>query len=230
LSSILTEAGIDHINILKVDVEGFEERVLNGNDWDRFRPDVVMVEATYPESSVRRPTKILSFMEQRGYRHVHFDGLNDFYLEREFPAPEGLTLPPNVFDRFVPHQIADLRNEVESLRTNFTAAEEYALSLQTQVDEALRTAAALAVENRRIIEHQAAQLTSENRRLREATEQMRAEQLVLNQLHAMAEELATANARLASVYSSRCWRLIAPLRWCDAIQRRIITWVRKRLG
>ena len=52
---------------------------------------------------------IPGFMEQRGYRHVHFDGLNDFYLEKEFPAPEGLTLPPNVFDRFVPHQIADLR-------------------------------------------------------------------------------------------------------------------------
>ena len=130
LSNILSEAGANHINILKVDVEGFEEKVLNGNDWDRFRPDVVVVEATYPESPIRRPTEIPNFMEQRGYRHVHFDGLNDFYLEKEFPSPEGLTLPPNVFDRFVPHQIADLRKEVESLRTNFSAAEKYALSLQ----------------------------------------------------------------------------------------------------
>ena len=30
--------------------------------------------------------------------------MNDFYLEHEF-APEGLTLPPNVFDRFVPREI-----------------------------------------------------------------------------------------------------------------------------
>ena len=55
LSNILTEAGENRINVLKVDVEGFEEKVLNGNDWDRFRPDVVVVEATYPESPIRRP-------------------------------------------------------------------------------------------------------------------------------------------------------------------------------
>jgi FkbM family methyltransferase len=192
LSSILTEAGIDHINILKVDVEGFEEKVLNGNDWDKFRPDVVVVEAIYPERPIRRPTKILSFMEQRGYRHVHFDGLNDFYLEREFPAPEGLTLPPNVFDRFVPREIVDLRDEVESLRTNFTAAEEYASPLKTQLDEALHAADALAVENRRV-GHQTAHLASENRHLRAAAEQMRAELLRLNQLleplHAIGEQM-----------------------------------------
>ena len=327
LSSILTEAGVDYINILKVDVEGFEEKVLNGNDWDKFRPDVVVVEAIYPERPIRRPTKILSFMEQRGYRHVHFDGLNDFYLEREFAAPEGLTLPPNVFDRFVPRENADLRSQVESLRTNFTAAEEYASSLKMQLDEALHAADALAVENRRV-GHRTAHLASENRRLRAATEQMRAELLVLNQLleplHAIREQLEqqrrqqkefsgvknelaglknqlltandeltalknqlltaneeiagvrkqlvaandelaavknllvaandealglknqlaatnqalagvknqldAADARLASAYSSRCWRLTAPLRWCDDIQRRLVRRIRKGMG
>ena len=240
LANILADADANHINILKVDVEGFEEKVLNGNDWNKFRPDVVVVEATYPESSIRRPTNILNFLEQRGYRHVHFDGLNDFYLEKEFPAPEGLTLPPNVFDRFVPHQIADLRKEVESLRTNFSAAEKYALALQNQT----------------------AHLVSENRRLQEAAEQMRAELLVLNQfleqLHSVSEqlelqkqELAAANARLelansrlelansrleladsrlASAYSSLCWRSTAPLRWCDDIQQRILTRLRKDRG
>jgi FkbM family methyltransferase len=133
LSSILTEAGITHFNILKVDVEGFEEKVLVGNDWERFRPDVVLVEVTYPENPVRRPTNILSFMEQRGYRHVHFDGLNDFYLECEFEAPEGLNLPPNVFDRFVPHQIGELKAEVDALRKHSNTAEEYALSLEAEL-------------------------------------------------------------------------------------------------
>jgi FkbM family methyltransferase len=133
LSSVLTEAGKDHIDILKVDVEGFEEKVLNGNDWERFRPDVVVVEATYPESPVRRPTGIFTSMEQRGYRHVYFDGLNDFYLEREFAAPDGLTLPPNVFDRFVLREIADLRIQGESLQINFKAAEEYAGALRVQI-------------------------------------------------------------------------------------------------
>ena len=133
LSSILSEAGVMDINILKVDVEGFEEKVLAGNDWERFRPDVVLIEATYPENPIRRPTNIPIFLKERGYRHVHFDGLNDFYLEGGFEAPPGLSLPPNVFDRFVPHQIAELRVQVDSLSKHLKAAEEYALSLETEV-------------------------------------------------------------------------------------------------
>jgi FkbM family methyltransferase len=347
LSSILAEAGVVHINILKVDVEGFEEKVLAGNDWERFRPDVVLVEATYPENPVRRPTNILSFMEQRGYRHVLFDGLNDFYLEGAFEAPEGLNLPPNVFDRFVPHQIAELKAQVDALRKHTNTTEEYALSLQAEIqslrsqltaaekdaltlqteikslggkltvaeeeasrrqveisslgfklsaaekdaltlqteikslggkltvaeeetsrrqveisslgfklsaaedralalqrecEEALHAIDALAVENRRI-GHQRASLSSENRRLRGSSDQMRSELLVLNQLleplHALTEQterqrerwddestklkakLAAVEARLASVYSSRCWLLTAPLRWCDKVLHRI---------
>ena len=92
LSSILAEACIDHIHVLKVDLKGFEEKALNGNDWERFRPDVVR--GRPEESSVRRPT-IQRCMDLRGYRHVYFDGLNDFYLEREFALPEWVKLPPN---------------------------------------------------------------------------------------------------------------------------------------
>jgi FkbM family methyltransferase len=133
LANILSEAGVTDINILKIDVEGFEEKVLASNDWERFRPDVVLVEATYPENPARRPTNIPIFMKERGYRHVHFDGLNDFYLEGGFEAPEGLSLPPNVFDRFVPHQIAELRMQVDSL-SKHSKMEEYALSLEAEVN------------------------------------------------------------------------------------------------
>jgi chromosome segregation ATPase len=153
-------------------------------------------------------------MKQRGYRQVYFDGLNDFYLERGFATPDGLTLSPNVFDRFVPREIADLRIQLESLQFNSKAAEECA----------------------RVLRLQAANLTSENRRLRRAGEQMRAELLALDQLleplHAMTEQremLADCQAELASVYSSLSWRLTAVLRWCDGIQRRIAA-QRKRLG
>jgi hypothetical protein len=213
LAGILTDARPRHIDVLKVDVEGFEEKVLSGNDWERFRPSVVLVEATYPESAERRPTNIRGFMEQRGYRHVHFDGLNDFYLERSFPLPAGLTLPPNVFDRFVSHQIADLRDEVGSLRTSFTAAEDYNRSLLAELEKqtaanalltsahekAFQTTNVLAAESRRL-GLRLAQLEPENRRLRDATEQMRGEILTLNRLleplHAATEEMERQRAEL----------------------------------
>jgi FkbM family methyltransferase len=234
LTSVLEEAGVAHINILKIDVEGFEEKVLNGNDWERFRPDVVVIEATYPESPIRRPTNILSFMEQRGYRRVHFDGLNDFYLEREFATPEGLTLPPNVFDRFVACEVVELRNQVASLQAAFTAVEDCARSLQA--------------ENGRI-GHENAHLSLENRRLSKSAEQMRAELLTLNRLleplHAMSEqleqrdvelrevharmseqleqrdvELREVHARLQGIYTSNSWFLTKPWRFAGRLINR----------
>ncbi len=127
LSDILGKTMPKSFELLKVDVEGFEEQVLDGNDWERFRPKVVLVEATYPNSPERRPTKIRAKMRDRGYRHAHFDGLNDFYLERTFTAPQGAFLPPNVFDNFE-------RHETVSLRTQLKSAETSALSLQKRSD------------------------------------------------------------------------------------------------
>ena len=199
LSDVLANAGVDHINILKVDVEGFEEKVLNGNNWEKFRPDVVMVAVTYYDRPLRRPTGILDSMKERGYRHIHFDGLNDFYLERDFRAPEGLSLPPNVFDRFLPHHLAEV---------------------QSRLSEALRAMEALATENRQI-GHRVVYLTTENRRLQNGAEQMRTEILALNRLLEQLGALAAADARLKSVYSSLSWRLTKPLRWCDAVLRRL---------
>ncbi len=43
-------------------------------------------------------------------------------------------------------------------------------------------------------------------------------------------ELLATKARLASVYSSLCWRLTTPLRWCDDGQRRVVRWLRRGLG
>jgi hypothetical protein len=67
-------------------------------------------------------------MDLRGYRHVGFDGANDFYLEREFAVPEGLNLPTQVSGG-LPPRIADLRHQVQEMQANFTAAEESAFSL-----------------------------------------------------------------------------------------------------
>jgi FkbM family methyltransferase len=130
LARVLDEAGSPDVDLLKVDVEGLEE-VLAGNDWARFRPRVIVVEATFPESPARRPTNIGTFLDARGYRHALFDGLNDFYVHRDFKVPDGaFDLPPNVFDGFILREIADLRAATAALHAEFASAQAYAASLE----------------------------------------------------------------------------------------------------
>lgn len=67
------------IDFLKIDVEGFEEDVLKGNDWDVYRPHVVCIEANH------RDTKAdwSQYLADEGYKRVIFDGLNEYYVAKE---------------------------------------------------------------------------------------------------------------------------------------------------
>ena len=127
LADVLADRPPEVIDVLKVDVEGFEERVLAGNDWARFRPRVIVVEATYPETPRRRETGIEAMLSGHGYRRAHFDGLNDFYVERDFRGADGaFDLPPNVFDGFAPYQIPELRRHADALETQLANTERHA--------------------------------------------------------------------------------------------------------
>jgi len=131
LAHILSEAAAPAIDVLKVDVEGLEMKVLQGNDWTRYRPGIVLVEATYPETPIRREDRIRPFLEQNGYDFAYFDGLNDFFVDREFAVPEGAFLPPNVFDRSVPYTTASLREHAANLERIRDEQTKYVESLLT---------------------------------------------------------------------------------------------------
>lgn len=49
LTSVLGEAGASHIDLLSLDVEGYELDVLNGLDFSRYRPRYILVEARFRE-------------------------------------------------------------------------------------------------------------------------------------------------------------------------------------
>lgn len=90
------------IQFLKVDVEGSERAVLAGADFRRFRPWIVLVEATEPNS--QRPSHATwePLLDQADYRFVWFDGINRFYAaaERFGELARCFQTPPNVFDQF----------------------------------------------------------------------------------------------------------------------------------
>ncbi len=126
LGRLLEQVALDRFDLLKVDVEGWEERVLRGNDWSRFRPSVILVEATLPERPIKRQSGIAAFLASHGYHQAHFDGLNDFYVREDFRGADGaFALPPNVFDRFESYRLHEIPAHVQRLEAHLKEAKLY---------------------------------------------------------------------------------------------------------
>lgn len=116
LLSVCLEFVNIQIDFLKIDVEGWEEYVINSNDWQRFRPTVVIVEATFPGKPEYKQTNIPKILESHHYRKVYFDGLNDFYLAEESnELIEHFGIPPNVFDDFQLFKYWDMKKHADNL-------------------------------------------------------------------------------------------------------------------
>jgi len=115
------------VHFLKVDVEGLEEAVLRGNDWDRNRPWIAVIEATLPMTQVEAHEPWEKILKQADYVFAYADGLNRFYVAKEQEQlKEALKYPPNVFDGFklVGQQQAEAKAEQAD-----AAAHQYASQL-----------------------------------------------------------------------------------------------------
>jgi FkbM family methyltransferase len=110
------------IDFLKVDTEGTELQVLQGGNWLRFRPRVLVIEATLPLSQKVSHGEWETFILKQGYIFAYFDGLNRFYVREEEPdLLRHFSCPPNVFDSFIPYstfcaerKAKDLENRLKS--------------------------------------------------------------------------------------------------------------------
>ena len=91
------------IHFLKVDVEGAEAELLAGADWQRYRPWIVLVEATVPLSDKPTEHGWEPILLAADYRFVWFDGLNRFYVAREHEAvlAPAFHVPPNNGDDWI---------------------------------------------------------------------------------------------------------------------------------
>ncbi len=116
-----------HIHFLKIDVEGAEEAVIRGADWRRHRPEVVVIEATRPQSTERSDGPWRPLLLAAGYVPVLFDGLNAWFLREESREREScFATPPNVFDNFRRHDPA--------AEQRIAAAEARAEELEARLD------------------------------------------------------------------------------------------------
>jgi FkbM family methyltransferase len=83
LADICRRLGRSEIDFLKIDVEGAEEAVIEGGDWDRYRPGIVVVEAVSPLTGEPTWSAWENLLTSQGYRFVLFDTLNRFYVADE---------------------------------------------------------------------------------------------------------------------------------------------------
>ena len=85
LAGLCASHAIRTVDFLKIDVEGAEGDVLAGNDWQRLRPKVIVLEAIAPGSGAPAWDAFEPFLLAQGYDFVLFDTLNRFYVAREHP-------------------------------------------------------------------------------------------------------------------------------------------------
>jgi FkbM family methyltransferase len=117
LSDVLRQFAPSDIHFLKIDVEGAEHLVLRAADLDRFRPWIVLVEATYPRTQQPSSEAWEATLLNAGYDFAYFDGLNRFYVAKEHSELSKLVaVPPNVFDDFVRVDQIEAEQALEAFR------------------------------------------------------------------------------------------------------------------
>lgn len=149
LASVCAEHAPAEIHFLKIDVEGGEESVLAGADFRRFRPWIVVVEATRPNSTEQNHGAWEHLLTDAGYRFAYADGLNRFYVADEHQElAQALAFPPNIFDGFVvaqqfnlEQQAGQLQATIERLDRQLREAGERAARAEAQALEAGESAA-----------------------------------------------------------------------------------------
>ncbi len=79
LSAALDEAGISHVDLLSLDVEGFEDQALSGLDLSRHRPSYILVEARYRDEIDRRLLPYYEVAEELSHHDILYRlrGLQD---------------------------------------------------------------------------------------------------------------------------------------------------------
>ncbi len=241
LSGICAEHVQGPIHFLKIDVEGFEGAVLQGMDFQRWRPWVLVIEATLPGQRTTNHGDWEHLVLPHGYRYAYFDGLNRYYVAEEHPALlEALNLQPNVFDAFIPHHLDKAWKQEKQLaaevRANWQRIDELdahagklTADLQRRAQENARQASQLEELQQqalRMVEH----LQQTQDQLQETIQRelaaLQREQAALQREQAANQREQTTYAsllradewgrnleqRLNAVYASSSWRITAPLR------------------
>ncbi len=221
LAAICAEHVQGDIHFLKIDVEGFEGEVLRGMDFKRWRPWVLVIEATLPNSRATNHETWEHLVTSQGYAYAWFDGLNRYYVAAERPELVALLdIQPNVFDDYITHHLDSAWKQIDALRAQSDQGwvraaelERQVLDYQERAEFDARTAAELAQRGERLRQ----ELATVRQELRASEAQLQQVELQAQTLTAQLHETAAwgkdLEQRLLATLSSTSWRITAPLRF-----------------
>ena len=235
------------IDFLKIDVEGLERDVVLNAEWREYRPKVILLEVTWPWSTNKRPEipEIISFLKTKNYTEGYFDGLNIFFLAKEVAElKDRLSLPPNVLDGFVTAKEMHLETSLAKQLSDYTRLLQQSTEKDIRINEE-RKAAELSAALTGKLDQQVNELTRRLRELghhalelgaqiEESKTQLQGTKLDLLEAQNWGQVLASrlretdaslrdANAHIALIYSTKSWRITAPLRWISRQRNASVT-------
>jgi FkbM family methyltransferase len=231
LSSICAEhvpAGSE-IHFLKIDVEGFEGEVLRGMDFARWRPWILVIEATLPDSRVTNHATWEHIVTGQRYRFVWFDGLNRYYVAEEHSElADAFTVPPNVFDNFISYHLSEAWAAGKALTKALRESESHSAAVEIEMHDAMQRSQYLeeqlaeAHQHAHELDQQVAQTLARahaaETELAQSREALAAAHLANHETSVWARGL---EERLLAMLASSSWRVTAPLRWAGKLVHRV---------
>lgn len=224
LADICAEAATGEIHFLKIDVEGAEQAVLEGADFARFRPWIVLIEATAPLSTERQDHLWRGLLLDAGYEQAYFDGVNLYFVARERrELAAALAIPPNALDDYKPAALVGLEAQVAAARAASEQERQAKAALQARLaaaQDALEQERGKSAGLRARLEAMARALDQDMPRDQQGhagIERLpgRLEtHLILRarEIAALRTQVAELTNRLDSLFASTSWRVTAPLR------------------
>lgn len=218
LNEVLAEAGWDDgrdIHFMTVDTEGAELAVLASIDLRRYRPWVLVVEATAPTSSEQTHAQWEHLVLGAGYVLCLFDGLSRFYVAQEHKVALAgrLGYPACSLDTFSDLPRRTLNGERDRLAADLQAAQ----------DDSARWQHRLALTVQETVRWRTAALQRWNDAVGQASA-----------THA-SSEVVRVRAELDAIRQTVSWRVTRPLRTARSLAASgpaapVLRWTRSRAG
>lgn len=136
LSMVCNRFHVSTIHFLKINVGRVQKAVLEGVDFGKIRPWIILVESTLPNTQKECHSEWEPLLMDAGYEYVYFDGLNRYYIAREHEdLKTAFNAPPNVFDDFIRSKQLESELQAQQAESRAAVAEARAQKADASINE-----------------------------------------------------------------------------------------------